>query len=172
MSSPALILIGYQNDYFPGGQFPLWNMEAVLEKALDAIERARKAGIPIILVQQVVGYHSEMVSFFIEGTKGVELHSSITEMVPEAPIVMKGCGDCFQETNLDEILQEHKIDTLYIGGMMTQACVTFSAISKVAQKYDVCVLFDLCTSVGEVVNDLALEDMAFWVKTMPSSEAF
>ncbi|MGI9280046.1 MAG: cysteine hydrolase family protein [Endozoicomonas sp.] len=172
MSSPALILIGYQNDYFPGGRFPLWNMETVLDTALKAIERAQKARIPIILVQQIVGYQSESVSFFMEGTPGVELHPRVTEMVPKAPIVMKGCGDCFQETNLEEILSEQNIDTLYIGGMMTQACVTFSAISKVAQKYDVCVLFDLCTSVGEVVNDLALEDMAFWVKTMPSSEAF
>lgn len=27
----ALLVIDLQNDYFPGGKFPLWNMDVILE---------------------------------------------------------------------------------------------------------------------------------------------
>lgn len=42
MSDGALILIDLQNDYFPGGAFPLWAPEAALTAALEAIARARR----------------------------------------------------------------------------------------------------------------------------------
>ena len=37
----ALLVIDLQNDYFPGGKFPLWNTEAVLQNIERAIEQIR-----------------------------------------------------------------------------------------------------------------------------------
>ena len=46
-SKRALIVIDLQNDYFPGGLFPLWNTEETLRNILAAIGKARALGIPL-----------------------------------------------------------------------------------------------------------------------------
>ena len=51
--SKALLVIDLQNDYFPGGLFPLWNADAVLQNVEKAIERATTKGIPVIHIQHV-----------------------------------------------------------------------------------------------------------------------
>ena len=43
----ALLLIDLQNDYFPGGKFPLWNTEATLDHIEQAIRTTQAKGIPI-----------------------------------------------------------------------------------------------------------------------------
>ena len=40
--------------------------------------------------------------------------------------------------------------------MMTQNCVTHTAISKAAEKYKVSILMDCCTTVDEMVHNIAL----------------
>ena len=42
----ALLVIDLQNDYFPGGKFPLWNTDAVLQNIEQAIERAKAKAFP------------------------------------------------------------------------------------------------------------------------------
>ncbi|MBU9918686.1 MAG: isochorismatase family protein, partial [Fusobacteriaceae bacterium] len=45
--SKALLLIDLQNDYFPGGAFPLWNTEETLNNIENAINKANAQNIPI-----------------------------------------------------------------------------------------------------------------------------
>jgi len=49
----ALLLIDLQNDYFPGGLFPLWNTEKTLTAIKDAVCRARAAGILVVHIQHI-----------------------------------------------------------------------------------------------------------------------
>ncbi|MBK6404786.1 MAG: isochorismatase family protein [Holophagales bacterium] len=49
----ALLVIDLQNDYLPGGAFPLWNAEATLEVVERSIARAREKGVPVVIVQHV-----------------------------------------------------------------------------------------------------------------------
>lgn len=49
----ALIVIDLQNDYFPGGQFPLWNTDAIPTNIEAAIARARARHVPVIVVQHI-----------------------------------------------------------------------------------------------------------------------
>ena len=49
----ALLVIDLQNDYFPGGKFPLWNTDAVLQNIERAIERANAQGIPVVIIQHI-----------------------------------------------------------------------------------------------------------------------
>ncbi len=60
----GLLVIDLQNDYFPGGNFPLWNTEATIENVLDAMERAKAEGIPIIHVQHVADPKKGKAPFF------------------------------------------------------------------------------------------------------------
>ncbi|MGE0758829.1 MAG: isochorismatase family protein [Pirellulaceae bacterium] len=59
-----------------------------------------------------------------------------------APIVVKEYADSFEKTNLEETLRKLGVTELLVGGMMTQNCVTHTAISKAAEKYDVTILPD------------------------------
>lgn len=51
--SKALLVIDVQNDYFPGGNFPLWNTDVVLANTVRAIAAAQAQGMPVILVKHV-----------------------------------------------------------------------------------------------------------------------
>ena len=45
---------------------------------------------------------------------------------------------------------------LLLCGMMTQNCVTHTAISKAVEKYPVSILTDCCTTVSEILHLIAL----------------
>lgn len=156
MPKPALIVIDLQNDYFPDGRFPLWNAEATLAKVEQAIGQAQAKGVPVILVQHVADASKGVAPFFNTGTPGVDIHPRILAAAPEAPIVSKSFADSFHKTTLEETLAQLGIDELLVCGMMTQNCVTHTAISKAADKYKVSLLADCCTTVSEILHKIAL----------------
>jgi nicotinamidase-related amidase len=152
----ALIVIDIQNDYFPGGKFPLWNVEAALANIEWAIAEAQARNIPVILVQHVADAAKGPAPFFNAGSEGVELHPRIRAAAPNAPIVTKSHADAFFQTSLEATLRELGVDELLVCGMMTQNCVTHTAISKAAEKYQVAILPQCCTTVSEILHKIAL----------------
>lgn len=156
MPKPALIVIDLQNDYFPGGKFPLWQPEAVLERTEALIAAARAQGVPVLLVQHLADPAKGAAPFFNAGTPGAELHPRILAAAPGAPVVVKRFADSFHETELEARLAALGVTELWVCGMMTQNCVTHTAISKVAEKHRVTVLGDCCTTVSEMIHRIAL----------------
>jgi nicotinamidase-related amidase len=154
--SKALLVIDLQNDYFPEGQFPLWNTEPTLENIEQAIAKAQAQQIPVILIQHIADSSQGLAPFFNAGTKGAEIHPRILAAAPNAPIVIKAYADSFHHTNLAEVLNELKVNELLVCGMMTQNCVTHTAISKAAEPYQVTILADCCTTVSEMLHLIAL----------------
>ncbi|MGE5769784.1 MAG: isochorismatase family protein, partial [Betaproteobacteria bacterium] len=82
----ALIVIDLQNDYFPGGLFPLWNAEETLRNVVAAIGKARALGIPVIHVQHVATAAKGLAPFFNAGTPGVAIHPEVLAAAPDAPV--------------------------------------------------------------------------------------
>src|SRR5271165_4931672 len=82
----ALIVIDLQNDYFPGGKFPLWNTEAVLHNIERAIGKATAQGIPVIHIQHIADSKMGIAPFFNDGTTGAEIHPRILAAAPSAPV--------------------------------------------------------------------------------------
>jgi nicotinamidase-related amidase len=167
----ALLLIDLQNDYFPGGAFPLWNTDAVLANVEAAIARANAAGVPVILVQHVANASAGIAPFFNAGTPGVDIHARVLAAAPSAPVVVKAFADSFHLTTLEETLRTLGVTSLLVAGMMTQNCVTHTAISKAAEKYEVTVLSDCCSTVSEMLHLIALHALSTRVKLAPSTEA-
>ena len=164
----ALLVIDLQNDYFLGGKFPLWNTDVVLKNIERAIETANAHGIPVIHIQHVA--KQGMAPFFGEGTPGADIHPRILAVAPKAPIVVKEFADSFEKTTLEATLTKLGVTELLVCGMMTQNCVTHTAISKAAEKYSVSVLVDCCTTVDEMIHNIALHAISTQVKLVPSSE--
>ena len=167
----ALLAIDIQNDYFPGGKFPLWNADGVRRNVEQAIEKATAQGIPVIHVQHLVDNTNGAAPFFGEGTPGADIHPNILKAAPDAPIIVKANADSFEKTKLEETLAKLGVTDLLVCGMMTHNCVTHTAISKAAEKYDVTVLSDCCSTVSEILHLLALHALGNRVKLTPSTEA-
>jgi nicotinamidase-related amidase len=154
--SKALLVIDLQNDYFPKGRFPLWNTEQTLANIEQAIATAQTQNIPVILIQHIADSSQGLAPFFNAGTKGTDIHPRILAAAPNAPIVVKAYADSFYQTNLNEVLKQLDVKELLVCGMMTQNCVTHTAISKAAEAYQVSILPDCCTTVSEMLHLIAL----------------
>jgi nicotinamidase-related amidase len=170
-SQRALIVIDLQNDYFPGGKFPLWNAEETLAAIESAIGRARVAGVPVIHVQHVADAARGIAPFFNAGTPGVDIHARILAAAPDAPVVVKSFADSFHKTTLEETLAGLGVSELLLCGMMTQNCVTHTALSKAAEKYTVSVLADCCTTVSQILHLIALNALSTRVALPTAAEA-
>ena len=168
--SKVLLVIDLQNDYFPGGKFPLWNTDVVLQNIVSAIEKATSRDVPVILIQHIADAAMGIAPFFNEGTTGADIHPPIIAAAPDAPIVTKQFADSFVETTLEETLTSVGATELLVCGMMTQNCVTHTAISKSAEKHKVSVLVDCCTTVDEMIHNIALHAVSTRVSLVPLAE--
>ncbi|MFT5731055.1 MAG: nicotinamidase-related amidase [Desulforhopalus sp.] len=160
----ALLIIDLQNDYFPEGKFPLWNTENILQNIEKAIVKAKDNDIEIIHIQHIADPAMGIAPFFNENSDGAKIHTKILSAAPDAPVVIKRFADSFHETTLESTLQDRNATELFVCGMMTQNCVTHTAISKAAEKYSVSILSDCCTTVDEMLHNIALHAVSIRVK--------
>lgn len=157
MSEQALLVIDPQNDYFPEGKYPLWNTEVVLEKMKQAIKTANEKSIPVILIRHEGNENSP---FFNPGTEGAAVHKEIAALALDAPVVTKNFADGFEQTPLSGLLADLKVSELLLCGMMTQNCITHTALSKMAEPYTISVLQDACTTVDPMIHGIAINGLS------------
>jgi nicotinamidase-related amidase len=167
----TLIVIDLQNDYFASGKYPLWNSETVLDNCVAAIERAQALGMPVILVQHVADSSKGISPFFNAGSTGVAIHPRILAAAPQAQVVVKQAADGFYQTTLQATLEELGSRKLLICGMMTQNCVTHTALSRAADSYEVAVLADCCTTVDQMLHAIALNALSIRVALPTAAQA-
>lgn len=115
----ALIVIDVQNEYVTGNlpiEFPDIHLSlANIGKAMDA---AKAAGIPIIVVQQFAPAGSPV---FAQGSAGWDLHEVVRTRTRDHYFEKK-LPSAFAGTNLADWLSERQIDTLTVVGYMTHNC--------------------------------------------------
>jgi len=115
----ALIVIDVQNEYVTGNlpiEFPDIHLSlANIGKAMDA---AKAAGIPIIVVQQFAPAGSPV---FAQGSNGWELHEVVRSRTWDHYFEKK-LPSAFAGTNLADWLGERQINTLTVVGYMTHNC--------------------------------------------------
>ena len=123
-----------------------------------AIRKARAKGMPVVFVQHIANGASP---FFNAETEGVKLHERVRAAVDGAPIVVKQHADAFEGTTLHETLQGLGANELIVCGMMTQNCVTHTAVSRKADEYQkVTVLTDASTTVSEMLHLIAVAGLS------------
>ena len=169
MEKTALLIIDLQNDYFAAGAFPLWQAEETKDRIVTFMHKAEVAGVEIIHVQHIADPALGLAPFFNQSTPGAEIHPDVLAAAPNAPIVVKTFADSFVKTTLEQVVSERSITRLWVAGMMTQNCVTHTAISRSAEKYDVAILPDLCTTVSEMLHLIALHAVSTRMALTPSA---
>jgi nicotinamidase-related amidase len=116
----ALLIIDIQQDYFPGGAFPLVEPEAAAEAAHTLLDAFRSRGEPVIHVRHVSPEPD--AGFMRPGTEGVEIHPLVAPSGDER-VIEKGAPNSFLDTGLKETLDAEGIDELVVVGMMSSMCV-------------------------------------------------
>jgi len=172
----ALILIEYQNDFAAeGGIFHdavkgVMQSTHMLMNTLAVVEAARDAGVTVVHVPiSFSGDYHELTptpygilkgvvdnKAFRKGTWGVEI---IDELKPKpGDIVVEGkrglCG--FQSTNLDFILRSKGIQTVALGGFLTNCCVESTMRSAYERGFEVITLKDCTAATSQKEQDAAL----------------
>ncbi len=170
-NAKVLVVIDVQNDYFPGGLFPLWNTEETLMAVEAAIKQAKSLSIPVVLVQHLADAAAGAAPFFNQGTLGADLHPRVVGAAPDAPVVVKTHADGFVGTTLEAVLDGLGAKHLLVCGMMTQNCVTHTAISRSAEKYRVTMLGDCCTTVSAMLHAIALRAVSTRLTVASALEA-
>ena len=172
MPKQALLVIDLQNDYFPEGKFPLWNTDITLANTESAIAKAHAKKIPIVVIQHIADASKGIAPFFNAGTSGADIHPRILAAAPNGIIITKAFADSFHATALEATLSELGAEELLLCGMMTQNCVTHTAISKAAEKYSVKILSDCCTTVNQMIHLIALNAVSTRIALVESSAVF
>lgn len=171
MNKTALLVIDIQNDYFPEGNFPLWNADKTLNNIKELIVKANQQHVPVFLIQHISSAPKGMALFFEIGSDGVNIHPEIMSICPNAEVIKKQHADSFHLTRLERALEKLGVDELLICGMMTQNCVTHTAISKKAEKYKVSILEDCCTTTDRMTHNIALNAVSIRVPLLTGSDA-
>lgn len=137
------LVIDIQNDYFPGGAYPLVGPEAAAEVALGVVGDARAAGEWVGFVQHLA--EPGEGAFLVADTTGAELYPSLTP-VGEEPIIQKTRPNSFIATGLEKILAERDIDELTVVGMMSSMCVDATVRAALDLGLAVTVVEDGCAA--------------------------
>ena len=178
-SRTAVVLIEYQNDFVSEGGALHGAVEAVMDKTdmlantKKMVQAARAAGATIMHApitfapgyNEISAHPYGILKGVVDGAafiKGGWGGAIADEMAPqEGDIVIEGKRglDTFASTNLDFILRSKGIETLVLGGFLTNCCVESTMRSGYENGYKVITLSDCvaATSVEEHENALTYD---------------
>ena len=165
IKNTALILIGYQNDYFAKDGIltsvieESANTNKCLDNTLNVLDYSSKSNMlaistPIIFTEgykelvQPAGILKTIkdVEAFKSGEKGSKV---ITEILKYGDSVLEIPGkrglNAFSNTKLDEILNKNNIENLVMLGVVSSVCIDSTARSAFELGYHVTILSD-CTA--------------------------
>jgi nicotinamidase-related amidase len=160
---PALVIIDIQNKFLP---YMSSDKDNALEMINWAIYVAREYKIPVIRV-----YHTDPNWGPKPGTEEFEFPESI-KINDDDPKVIKNYGDGFKKTDLDKILTEKGINTLFLCGLSATGCVLATYHGAKNLDYDVFMLQDaiisndqqLTKAVEKICESVSLDTFNFMMK--------
>lgn len=162
----AVILVGYQNDYFAKNGIlrsvveDAKQVDAVLQNTLDLIDFLQPTEASIIATGIVLtpSYRAlanssgildkiKEVGAFSEGTLGAQYIPEIQAYGSRIEFVKGKEGfNSFEHTNLSDILKAREIHEVWVAGMVTSLCVDSTGRAAYEKGYQVSILKDCCSA--------------------------
>jgi nicotinamidase-related amidase len=146
MARRALVLIDVQNDYFPGGRWPLIGIESAADNASRLLAAARARGDLVVHVRHE--FPTADAPFFAPGSEGAQIHPKVRG-VGDEPVVLKHEVNAFRETDLKAILDRHGVDEVVICGAMSHMCVDAGVRAASDLGYKCVVVHDACATCDQ-----------------------
>jgi nicotinamidase-related amidase len=172
----ALVLIEYQNEFtseggaLHGAVSGVMDKTGMLAKTVALVQAARAAGVTIMhapitfapgygeLSRHPYGILKGVVdgNAFVKGTWGAAIVDDLTPQDGDIVIEGKRGLDTFASTNLDFILRSKGIETVIIGGFLTNCCVESTMRSAYENGYRVITLTDCTAATSAEEHDNAI----------------
>ena len=188
----AVVLIEYQNDFTSEGGVlhdavqGVMESTGMLENTRCLVEAARAAGATIVhapitfvqgygeLSQHPYGILKGVVdsTAFVKGEWGAEIVDALAPQEGDVVVEGKRGLDTFATTNLDFILRARGIDTIALGGFLTNCCVESTMRSGYEKGYKVITLSDCVAATSAEEHDNAIKFDYPMFSDVMTSEAF
>jgi nicotinamidase-related amidase len=133
------------------GEYECFEIGRVINTINDLSARARKAGVPVVLIQ-----HEEAGSPLAHGAAGWQLAEGL-QTSPKDHRVRKTTGDSFYQTNLQRLVPVQDFERLVICGLQTDYCVNATVRQALKLGYDVVLAADAHSTVDN--GNLTAEDI-------------
>lgn len=176
-SETALLLIDVINDLdFPEGEQMLPAAREMSQKLLALKQRARKAGVPVIYVNDNFGkWKSDFRRTVDHCVRGDSRGREIVETLrpdDDDYFVLKPKHSGFFSTTLETLLNYVGARRLILTGIAGNFCVLFTANDAYMRDFELLIPEDCCVSNTPRENEEALELMRKFLKadTRPSGE--
>lgn len=172
----AVVLIEYQNDFTtPGGVFHdgvkgVMQSNNMLSNTVALVGKSREAGLAVMhapisfaegygeLTGNPYGILKGVVDnkAFRKGTWGAAIVDVLKPHPGDIMIEGKRGLDAFPSTNLDFILRSKGIQTVVLGGFLTNCCVESTMRSAYERGFDVITLKDCTAALSQEEQNMAL----------------
>ena len=172
----ALVLIEYQNDFtteggvLHGAVAEVMDSTDMLDKTVAVVRAARAAGVTIMHapITFVEGYH-EISSHpygilkgvvdgnaFVKDSWGAAIVDDLAPQPGDIVVEGKRGLDTFASTNLDFMLRSKGIQTIVLGGFLTNCCVESTMRSGYENGYRVLTITDCVAATSQAEHDNAI----------------
>lgn len=161
--SPALLVIDVQKQYIP--YMSKEDQDMAIEMMNWAIWIFRKYDLPVIRV-----YHTDPEWGPAPGTTMFEFHDSL-KVVKDDPKIIKNYPSAFTKTELNDLLKEKSIHTLFLCGLSSVGCVLSTYMDAASHDYKAFMIKDAILShkgnytdsIEEIFNALDLDTIDFMI---------
>lgn len=170
MKNTVLLLIDFQNDYFPsfdGAKWKLEGTELAASNALKLLEKFRKESMNIVHVKHE--FLNEDAAFFTQNSTGAKIHNTLLPKEGEFE-VLKNEVNSFKNTNLKEILDKLQAQNIIIVGAMSHICIDAVVRASSDYGYNCFVAHDACATHDLEFNDIVIPAKMVHASFMASLE--
>jgi nicotinamidase-related amidase len=160
----AILLIDVINDLeFPQGDQLLRFAVPMADRISELSDRARKAGVPVVYVNDNFGrwrsdFHAQVEHCLSDGVRGRPVVERLRPAEDDY-FVLKPKHSGFYSTTLEILLEYLGARTLVLCGMAANICVLFTANDAYMRDFHLVVPEDCVASNTEEENRYALEQM-------------
>jgi biuret amidohydrolase len=182
LDKSALVIIDMQRDFLEPGGFgaalgnDVSRLQAAVGPCRDVLGAARRVGMLVIHTREGhrpdltdapphkvergdpatrIGAHGPMGRILVRGEPG---HDIIPELYPltSEPVIDKPGKGAFYQTDLELMLRNRGIDTLFVCGVTTEVCVNTTVREANDRGFRCIVLSDCCASYFPEFHEMGL----------------
>lgn len=139
-------------------------VEAIVPRLRSVLELARRRDVQVVHVRigaltsdgrDISSGHKRLDLKALPGSREIDILDELAPIGGEV-VLSKGASGVFNATAIDQILRNMKIETLIVGGVVTNYCVETAVRDAGDRGFDVFLLSDGCAAMSEEQQRFAL----------------